>query len=136
MDLKSIVFDLLNIRINTYNLDEIILEKYRAILTRPKLKERDVLDLYILYNGGKDILRFDDDLIYKKIQSASMISPDLNTNLRNNCKLLKDGEFDDSDDDIYRLTLYEINKKDYGEFKKNLFGKLVKICKISRSLEK
>ena len=133
MELKSMRYDLLNIRINTYSLDEIILEKYRAVLTRSKLKERDAIDLYLLYEKDKDILKFDDDLIYEKIQSGSMICPDLYKNLKNNCKLLNDGNFDDSDDDIDRLILIEIDKKDYNEFKKKLFDKLVKICKLNKN---
>ena len=39
--LKSIGYNLLNIKLRTYPLDEIIIEKYRAVLTRDALKERD-----------------------------------------------------------------------------------------------
>lgn len=130
LELKSIGYDFLNIRINTYSLDEIIIEKYRAILTRPRLKERDILDLYLIHKKNKDVLKFDNELIYKKIQSAYMISPNLNKNLENNFKLLNKGKFDDSDDDIDRLLLLEINKREYNEFKKELFDKLETICNL------
>lgn len=128
--LKSISYDLTNLKINTYSLDEIIIEKYRAILTRDKLKERDVFDLYLINKDCKDVLKFDNKLIFKKIDSGYMISPDLKANLENNCKLLNDGDFGDSDDDISRFTLVEINKKDFDKFKDILYDKLKKICKI------
>jgi len=128
--LKSIGYDLLNMKINTYPIDEIILEKYRAVLTRGKLKERDVFDLYLINKGCKDVLRFDNKLIFKKIESGYMISPDLEENLENNCKLLHDGDFGDSDDDISRLSLVEINEKDYEEFKNRLYDKLKEICNM------
>lgn len=130
LELKSIGYDLLNININTYSLNEIILEKYRAVLTRPRLKQRDILDLYLIHKKNKDVLKFDNELIYKKIQSAYIISPNLNKNLDSNCKLLNKGKFDDSDDDLDRLLLVEINKNDYNKFKKELFGKLETICKL------
>ena len=130
--LKSIDYDLLDMKINTYPIDEIILEKYRAILTRGNLKERDVFDLYLINKSCKDVLKFDNKLIFKKIESGYMISPDLEANLENNCKLLSDGVFGVSDDDIDRLTLIEIDEKYYEKFKKPLYDKLKEICKMRK----
>ena len=130
LHLKSIGYDLLNIKFRTYPLDEIIIEKYRAILTRGALKERDVFDLYLINKSCKNALKFDNALIFKKIDSGNMISPDLSNNLEKNCTLLHDGDFGDSDDDISRLSLVEINDKDYEEFKNQLFDKLKEICSM------
>lgn len=128
--LRSIGYDLVNMRINTYPLDEIILEKYRAILTREKLKERDVFDLYLINKEQKDVLKTDNNLIFTKIESSFLISQVSEENLVNNCKLLNEGDFGDSDDDISRLTLIEIDDVEYEKFKNLLCDKLKDICKM------
>lgn len=130
-ELKSLEYDLKNIRINAYSLDEIIIEKYRAVLTRPKLKERDVLDFYLIdKKKDRNILETKNELIVKKIKSAKIISPNLNKNIKNNCKLLNEGIFDNSNDDIDSLIIIKIDKDEYNEFKKKLFDKLSDICKL------
>ena len=128
--LKSIGYDLSNVKINTYTLDEMIIEKYRAILTRDKLRERDIFDLYLINKNCKNVFKSNNKLIFEKIESGYMISPDLGDNLENNCKLLNDGVFGDSDDDITRLTLVEIDDKDYEKFMNQLYNKLEEICKM------
>jgi predicted nucleotidyltransferase component of viral defense system len=127
--LKSIGYDLVNMRINTYPLDEIILEKYRAILTREGLKERDVFDLFLINKGQKDVFKTDNNLIFKKIVSSFLISHVSKENLVKNCDLLSKGTFGVSDDDIARLTLTEIDAEKYEEFKNRIFNKLKDICK-------
>ena len=126
--LKSIGYNLSQIKFRTYPLDEIIIEKYRAILTRDALKERDVFDLYLINKNCKNVLKFGNALIFKKIESGYMISPDLSNNLEKNCTLLHNGGFGDSDDDISRLSLVEINEEDYAEFTNQLYDKLKDIC--------
>jgi len=126
--LKSIGYNLSQIKFRTYPLDEVIIEKYRAILTRDALKERDVFDLYLINKRCKNVLKFDNKLIFKKIESGYMISPDLSNNLEKNCTLLHDGDFGESDDDISHLSLVKINEKDYTEFTNQLYDKLKDIC--------
>jgi hypothetical protein len=130
--LKSIGYNLLNIKLITYPLDEVIIEKYRAVLTRDALKERDVFDLYLINKRCKNVLKYNNKLIFKKIESARMISPDLSNNLEKNCTLLRDKGFGDSDDDISRLSLIEINEKNYEEFKNHLYEKLKEICSMKQ----
>ena len=128
--LKSIGYNLSNIKFRTYPLDEVIIEKYRAILTRDTLKERDVFDLYLINKSCKDVFTCNNTLIFQKIESGYMISSDLEDNLEKNCTLLQNGKFGDSDDDISRLSLVEINEKDYEEFKNRLYDKLKDICNM------
>ncbi len=128
--LKSIGYDLQNISINTYTINEIVLEKYRAILTREKLKERDIFDLYLINKSKRNILEIDNTLISKKIRSSFLISQVAKENLQNNCSLLNKGVFGNSDDDISRLVLINIDSKKYEKFKDLLYRKLKKICKI------
>lgn len=129
--LRSIGYDLLNITLKTYPLDEVIIEKYRAVLTRDVLKERDVFDLYLINKSCKNVLKYDNTLILNKIQSAHMISADLYDNLEKNCELLHNNDFWDSDDDISRLSLIELDKKDFEDFKSRLYDKLKDICSIN-----
>ena len=131
LTLKSIGYDLSNITLKTYPLDEIIIEKYRAILTRNALKERDVFDLYLIDKDCRDVFVFDNKLILEKIESGKLISPDLTNNLNKNCTLLHEGQFGDSDDDITRLSLVEINDEEYDRFKYRLYKKLKHICDIA-----
>lgn len=128
--LKSIGYDLTNRTMKTYALDEIILEKYRAILTRKALKERDILDLYLIHQKGTDVFKAGNKLIDKKIQSGILISPDLEKNLEKNRQLLQKNSFGESNDDINRLTLVEIDDKDYEKFKDQLYKKLKDICNM------
>jgi predicted nucleotidyltransferase component of viral defense system len=128
--LKSIGYDVSNITMNTYALDEIILEKYRAVLTRKKLKERDVFDLYLIHQGCKNVIDFDEEMIFKKIESGFLISHVSERNLKHHCELLKNGCFGRSDDDIKRLSLVEIHQNDYKKFKALLYKKLEKVCQI------
>ena len=130
MFLKSIGYDLTNRTMKTYTIDEIILEKYRAILTKDTLKERDILDLYLIHQKGTDVFKVDNQLIDKKIQSGILISQDLEKNLEKNCQLLRKNGFGESNDDINRLTLIEIDNRDYEKFKNQLYRKLKDICDL------
>jgi predicted nucleotidyltransferase component of viral defense system len=130
--LKSIGYDLESITMKTYPIEEIILEKYRAVLTRDALKERDILDLYLIHQRGTDVFKADNTSILTKIESGVLIAPDLKENLEGNCRLVHDDTFGESDDDISRFTLVEIDGKKYEEFKTRLYGKLKEICKMRK----
>ncbi len=126
--LKSIGYDLENVTMKIYPLEEIILEKYRAILTRAAVKERDILDLFLIYQRGNDVFNVDTNLILKKIQSGVLIAPDLKKNLEKNCQLFNNESFVESNDDISRFTLIDIDNTQYDKFKSHLHEKLKTIC--------
>jgi predicted nucleotidyltransferase component of viral defense system len=130
--LKSISYDLENITMKAYPLDEIILEKYRAILTRESVKERDIIDLYIIHQKGKDVFKVDTKLILTKIQSGVLIAPDLKKNLEKNCQLFKNKSFVESNDDISRFTLVKVDNTQYDNFKSLLHEKLKTICSMRK----
>ena len=130
--LKSIGYDLGNITMKTYPLEEIILEKYRAILTRDAVKERDILDLYLIHQRGNDVFKVDTNSILTKIQSGVLIAPDLRKNLEKNCRLFQEEAFVESDDDISRFTLVDVNNTQYGKFKNLLHKKLKAICMMRK----
>lgn len=126
--LKSIGYDLDNITMKAYPLEEIVLEKYRAVLTRDALKERDIFDLYLIHKIWADVFKTDNSLILMKIKSGVMIAPDLKENLDKNCRLVNLDKFSESDDDISRFSLVEIDGETYEKFKIRLYQKLKEIC--------
>ncbi len=130
--LKSIGYDLENITMKAYPLDEIILEKYRAILTREAVKERDILDLYLIHQKGNDVFKVDTKSILTKIQSGVLIAPDLKKNLEKNCQLFKNKSFVESNDDISHFTLVKVDNTQYNNFKSLLHEKLKEICSIRK----
>lgn len=126
--LKSIKFDLEKTSMLSYQLKEIILEKYRAILTRKELKERDVFDLYLL-NKKENILNYNNNEIIKKIKNNMTLNVSKSNYKSNKNKIVKD-TFWKSDDDIEKLSLIKINQKDYNKFKEKLSKKLKEIISI------
>ena len=130
--LKSIGYDLENITMKAYPLDEIILEKYRAILTREAVKERDILDLYLIYQRDNDVFKVDTNSILTKIQSGVLIATDLKKNLEKNCQLFKNKSFVESNDDISRFTLVKVDNTEYDNFKSLLHEKLKTICSMRK----
>ena len=127
--LTSIGYDLVPIRLSCYALEEIVLEKYRAILTRDAPMQRDIYDLYLINKKESDVLAIDENKIFKKIESGRLTTSHLDNNLSNNCKHLLEKGFFDSEDDIALLSLLPINKAQYERFKKTLFKRLTYLCK-------
>jgi len=99
--------------------------------------EKNKLKLFVAHTSfsiqdksNMDVLTFDNTLIFEKIKSGFLISEVAKENLVSNCTLLNDGDFGDSDDDISRFTLVEIEDEAYRKFKNHLFEKLQEICKM------
>jgi predicted nucleotidyltransferase component of viral defense system len=126
--LKSIGYDLENRTMKTYPLEEMVLEKYRALLTRDVLKERDVLDLFLIHARCMDVFECDTTLIVDKIACGTLISPVSAKNLKRNCQSLATEGFSHSDDDISRFTFVDINDEEYARFKDRLYTRLKEIC--------
>lgn len=127
--LASLGYTLVPLQLPCYSLKEIVLEKYRAILTRDNPMERDMYDLYLINKKKLDVFSFGDYEICKKIQSGRLTSSRFKENLRNNCEYLLTKGFFDPQDDITSLSLKPIDKGDYEMFKKKLFKRLQDICK-------
>jgi len=125
--LKSINFDLKEVELKSYPLKEIILEKFRAIMTRNQLKERDLIDLYLI-NKKKDVFSTKDELIKQKIKSGERTLPRTTENLKDNYQKIIKGEFDNSTDEVKKLLIKEIDMSNYSKFKTRLFKKIKKIC--------
>jgi len=114
-----------NFKVLSYNLEEIILEKYRAILTRYKFKERDLFDLFLI----KDSLKANIDQIIEKIKNSSLIKRKINKIIADKLVLLEKNEFFKSDEKIEDLAIVEYNLKEFEDFKEKIKLILIKICK-------
>lgn len=127
-DSKKLMFDLNifyeNFKVSSYPIEEIILEKYRALLTRPSLKERDLFDLFLI----KDSLNIDITGVVKKIRSSSLIKKDLEKLIKNNLEKLKNNEFFESEEKISDLAIVEYDPKNLEEFKAKIKNILIEIC--------
>jgi len=115
-----------NFKVLSYPLEEIILEKYRAVLTRNKLQERDLFDLFLIKNSPK----VDINKIVEKIKASSLIKKELNNLIQKKLKLLEQGIFFKSEERIEELAIEGYDKNKFEEFKRNIEPILIEICKI------
>ncbi|MDD3178448.1 MAG: nucleotidyl transferase AbiEii/AbiGii toxin family protein [Candidatus ainarchaeum sp.] len=122
IELTSFKFDLEHINFKSYDIYEIILEKYRALLTRKETKERDIFDLYLI-NKKYDIFNIDLNNVNLKLKSIfehfSIYKKNYNINIKN----IKSNKFKFSDvlDDI---VIDDYNLDEYNKFKMDLLEKL------------
>jgi len=114
-----------NFNVLSYSLDEMILEKYRAVLTRSKLQERDLFDLFLIKNS----LKINLDEIVEKIRSSSLIKKELTELIKEKLKLLEEGKFFESDEKIEQLAIQLYEESEFEEFKNRIKPILIEICK-------
>lgn len=101
-----------------YDIKEIACEKIRAILTRPSIKERDVLDLFLISEIIDINMLKKKQIIIKIISSKSFIKK-LPEKIKNSIDSLmkKDyGLIEEKD----KLLLREIKEKEYSAFKEKI----------------
>jgi len=135
-DSKELMFilglEINNFKVLSYPIEEIILEKYRALLTRPKLMERDLFDLFLIKNS----LKVDINKVIKKIKSSDLIKKGLNELIENNFRKLQTNEFFESDEKISDLAIVKHDLKGFINFKKKIKPILIDICKLFLEKEK
>lgn len=128
-DSKKLMSDLnlsySNFKVKSYSLKEIILEKYRAILTRKSLQERDLFDLFLI----KGSLKVNINEIVEKIRNSSLIKRELGSLIREKLTQIEEGNFFKSDEKIEELAIFEYNKQDFEKFKEDIKPILIEICK-------
>lgn len=118
--LQSLGYDLINAKMLSYPIEEIILEKFRALLTRPELKERDLFDLFLINRNNLNVFSTDIGKIVEKIKRGMDIVPKTKDNLKKNFKKLKEGNFFISSDNVDSLTLVKYDKQSYNKFKESI----------------
>lgn len=114
-----------NFEVLSYPIEEIIIEKYRAILTRKTLAERDLLDLFLIPNS----LRANVADIVVKIASSSLIKKDLTSLIIEKLRLLEEGAFFKSRENIEDLAIIKYSPDEFTIFKQKIQPILIDICK-------
>ena len=111
-----------------YDLNEIAGEKIRAILTRPTIKERDLLDLFLISNT----INLEKDLnkkrIINKIISSKSFIKGLSEKIKENIEMLTKNR-NAIIEERSKLTLIKIDEKEYSDFEKKIIPFLVEIGK-------
>ncbi len=113
-----------NFEVFSYPIEEIIIEKYRAILTRKALAERDLFDLFLIPGS----LKADKNEIVIKIASSSLIKKELNDLITTNLRLLKEGNFFKSREKIEDLAIIKYSPDEFTIFKQKIQPILIDIC--------
>ena len=102
----------LPVKISTYDIQEILSEKVRAMLTRRATKARDFLDIYLIQKnygpGPKDV----ESCISKKMELSLGLYERFRTNLREKIKLLNTNAFFDWGGER-ELLIKEIDEKEF-----------------------
>lgn len=113
-----------NFKVLSYSISEIILEKYRALLTRDYLMERDLFDLFLIPKS------FDIDInkIVDKIESSSLIKKQLKKIIEKKYNELREDKFFLSTEKISDLAIQKYNSEDFEKFKEKIKPLLIKIC--------
>lgn len=114
-----------NFMVKSYSLEEIKLEKYRAVLTRKYFQERDLFDLFLI----KDSLNADIKLIIEKIKNSLLIKRDLTKLINEKLVLLQNNSFFESKEKVENLSIIQYDTEEFEEFKGKIKPILIKICK-------
>ncbi len=122
--MRTLGLKLENFSVLSYSLNEIILEKYRAILTRKKFQERDLFDLFLIKNS----LKANVDQIVEKIKTSSPIKKELNVLIKEKLKLLEEGKFFSSEEKIEQLAIQLYKEAEFEQFKEKIKPLLIDIC--------
>lgn len=98
-----------------YLIEEVILEKIRALITREQFKPRDVFDLYLI-NKLTNIFNQSKDDLFRKLRASPFNKEDIRKNIKNflSEKIVVDL------DDILNLSLINFNELEFIEFSKKL----------------
>ncbi|HUS49237.1 MAG TPA: nucleotidyl transferase AbiEii/AbiGii toxin family protein [Candidatus Paceibacterota bacterium] len=109
-----------------YDLKEIAGEKIRAILTRPAIKERDLLDLFLISNTINLEKDLDKKRIVNKIISSKFFIKGLSEKIKENIELLTKNR-GAIIEERSKLTLIQIKEKEYSDFEKKTIPFLAEI---------
>ncbi len=124
-ELKFILgLEMNNFTVPSYVLKEIVLEKYRAVLTRHSLKERDLFDLFLIPNSLEVNLKE----VVEKIKCSALLKKELKPLIENKYSLLKKNEFFVSDEKVEDFAIIKYDTKSFTDFKEKVKPILIEVC--------
>ena len=109
-----------------YDIREIAGEKIRAILTRPAIKERDLLDLFLILKMIDLDKSLDKKRVVNKIVSLRSFIKGLSVKIRENINMLTQ-ERKSILEERYKLVLIKIKEDEYSDFEKKIIPFIVEI---------
>ena len=109
-----------------YDIREIAGEKIRAILTRPAIKERDLLDLFLILKMIDLDKSLDKKRVVNKIVSSRSFIKGLSVKIRENINMLTQ-ERKSILEERYKLVLIKIKEDEYSDFEKKIIPFIVEI---------
>lgn len=125
-ELKFILgLEINNFKVLSYPIEEIILEKYRALLTRNYLFERDLFDLYLIQKS----LNVNINQVVNKIESSSLIKKQIKNLIESKLKELEEDRFFISTERISDLAIVNYDLYNFEKFKDRIKLILIEICK-------
>ena len=107
-----------------YDIREIAGEKIRAILTRPAIKERDFLDLFLISKIIDLEKNLDKKKIVNKIESSSSFVKGLPKKIKENISMITKNKSSIIEEKS-KLALIEIKENEYSEFERRIIPSLV-----------
>ena len=113
-------YDLKNPTLKIYSINEIILEKIRAIITREQFKQRDVFDLFLI-NKATNIFNISKKDMFKKIDASPFQKEKVVVNIKEFIKEEIKAELEE----IKSLSLVVFDEEEYTAF----FSEVIAFCK-------
>lgn len=126
---EYLIFPLREVSVLSYHINEIIIEKLRAILTRENIHERDFFDLYLLNKEYGNVLNFNLDYLISKLRDSRqyLVNKDEFLIFLNSFK----NRIEDINNvilsEIEEMVLIDFNLNVYKKFVSNLHDKLLKL---------
>ncbi len=126
-DLEFIEGMAINIKKNVlcYDLREVAMEKIRAVLTRPAIKERDLLDLFLI-SKKIDMAKLQQEKIVDKIQNTASFVKGLSAKIKQNLEILSKHRHSVLEEKN-QLVLIAIDEKEYAHFEQEIMPLLMEI---------
>ncbi len=127
---QELVFPLGETELNSYNTEEILIEKIRAILTRDgRIHERDIFDLFLLKTIGYNSLKSDLNKIKAKLRQGIGFRQDKNKEMQKIKKVEeKFSQIEkEIEEEVKMMSLKEYDSQGYRKFFNELKDFLIKL---------
>lgn len=112
-----------------YDLREIVIEKIRAILTRPVVKERDLFDLFLI-SKKINIEKLERKIVVEKIIKSKSFVKELPEKIKKNLETLNKNGYSIIEEKS-KLALIDIEENEYSEFIKKIIPLITDVGKKS-----
>jgi len=127
---QDLVFPLGETELNSYNIEEILIEKIRAILTREeRIHERDIFDLFLLKTRGYNSLKSDLNKIKTKLRQGLGFKQDKGKEMQKIKKVEeKFSQIEkEIEEEIKMMNLKDYDSQEYRRFFNELKEFLIKL---------